>query len=117
MKNFAVNVSFPETTTAEKSLLADELRQSLISAGWSGDCLSVNRDRAETQDAGTILSVLLSSGAAIALAKGLAAFATKAATRIRVTLPTGEAVVVTGDAATQARVSEVIAAALTHRKQ
>jgi hypothetical protein len=117
MDNSLVTVHFPDATVAERNLLAEELRGLLLESGWGRDLLAVEREQSATQDVGTILTVILSSGAVVAFAKGLATFASKSASRITVTLPTGESIVITGDATSHKKAAEIISAALTPKRR
>ena len=76
--------SFGDATTAEANRFATSLAEALCDAHPS---VSVDRqrERTDTQDAGTILQVVLAAPAAIAAAKGIAAWlARNAGARIEV---------------------------------
>lgn len=112
MSNEQITVTFVDATMAQKNILAEDLRADLLGRGVTKDALSVTKESSSTQDAGTILTVILSSGAVLALAKGLAIFAAKSASKISIKLPSGESILITGDAATKDNVAETVAAAL-----
>jgi hypothetical protein len=73
MKNDPLTVSFPNTSAAEANRLAGSLQQSLAETD-PNLTVTRERERQDTQDFGTTLSVVLGSAAVTAVAKGVAAW-------------------------------------------
>ena len=84
-----IEITFPNQSSAEAGMLAQELRAGLLRAGVPPATLSIGRDNPEAMDAGTILHIAVITLEAIALAKVLYELCVPARTGLRIKGPNG----------------------------
>jgi hypothetical protein len=93
MPSQEILVTFPEETAAKRSQLASSLYDVLSDAHEIGEC-EIKRERPDTQDSGTILSIVLSAPAIVLAVNKLAAWLTRNnQAGLTITLPDGKVVV------------------------
>lgn len=94
----SLTISFPDTTTAQANRWAESLLAVLKCADPSHIYERLRAD-VETQDAGSLLGIVLSSAAVSSLATGLATWiARNSGARVRINLPNGTEVSVSNAA-------------------
>ena len=67
--NTNITLDFPEVAPAEATQLAEDLREYLLRTNNIEG--NVVKERSDTQDAGSILTIILGAGSTLAIAKGI----------------------------------------------
>jgi hypothetical protein len=107
---YRITLTFPDKSCAQQGQFADELKAFLERRGTAIATPEVTKDRTDTQDLGTIVTVIVSSTALSQLVKGVFDFAQKKASHIEIAGPKGS-VIASGDSASGidvARVTEAV---------
>lgn len=76
MANDTIQISFPDCSAAEANRLSASLEGALANVSEIGD-VQIIKNNSETQDIGTILSVVLAAPAVIAAVKAIHAWANR----------------------------------------
>jgi hypothetical protein len=112
--DLAVRITFDELTRGEANRAVQDLRQALVEPAGGEVVASVEKDDPESQDAGSTLVLLFGAPAAVALARGIRAYAARRSdARDRITIRTsdGTEVVATGEAARNLDAAALVRAA------
>jgi hypothetical protein len=110
----AVRITFDELTSAEASRAVQDLRHALQDRVGDDVVASIEKEDADTQDAGSTLVLLFGAPAAVAIAQGIRAYlARRADDRDRITIKTmeGTEIVATGEAARKLDAAALVRAA------
>jgi hypothetical protein len=106
MDDQEITISFPGISTADAGQYAEELRQQL-NRSLSGQQAAIRRQKDTSMDFGTILTLLLQTGAIVQIASGIAAFLrARPNARVSVTKPDGTCVEFTSKSADAAGIAK-----------
>jgi hypothetical protein len=101
-QQISVRITFDELTRAEANRAVQDLREAIVGRVGNEVVATIEREDADSQDAGSTLVLLFGAPAAVAIAQGVRAYlARRADGRDRITIKTidGTEVVATGEAA------------------
>jgi F420-0:gamma-glutamyl ligase-like protein len=115
----AVRITFDELTRGEANRAAQDLREAILQRTGGDVAVSLEREDAESQDAGSTLVLLFGAPAAVAIAQGIRAYlARRTDSRDHITIKTadGTEVVATGEAARQLDAAALVRATRRTRK-
>jgi hypothetical protein len=102
-------LSFEGLSSAEANRAAVELQSGITRLSTAPIQVDIVKESDITQDAGTTLVAVLSTGAAIAIAKGVQAYLMKRGSAVVIRTQSGE-VIARGDAATNINVAKTVEA-------
>jgi hypothetical protein len=83
-----LRITFPDVSAAARSRLASDLRDTLLQVKGVSS-LSVLRERRDTQDAGSIVSLVLAAPAVVMAVKALGAWLVREHASVTIALPDG----------------------------
>lgn len=113
-ENLELRVEFPDVSDADAARYARDLEAMLRKADASIKVERLQSD-SRSQDAGSVLAVILGSASFIALCRGIGAHIAKRGDRIRVSLPEGT-IIAEGRAAENVDATELVAALKNRRR-
>jgi hypothetical protein len=108
-EQYTVMIHFEGLSAAAAGKAAEELQRNLLQSARGAATIDIKKDRAETQDFGTTLVVVLGTPAVLAIAKGIHDFIAKRGDRVTITTEQGE-IIATGDGAKNIDVAKTVQA-------
>lgn len=119
-QEIAIRIQFDGLTRGEANREIQELRQVLVEQVDNDMLVSIEREDADSQDAGSTLVLLFGSSAAVAVAQGIRAYLSRRSDsrdRIMIRTKDGTEVVATGEAARTLDAAALVRAAQSAPKK
>ena len=93
-----LRLTFFGSSTAQSNQSAQELHDLLLTRGFAEQHVRIAREHSATQDGGNVLLLIVGSGTALSLARGLRDFIAKRGSQLRLTTADGLQLFATGEA-------------------